>query len=167
MPRPFSAMHRHDFCLACNVCKMYLMSNVNAPQNNWWLMITKRGQTFSDIKVWALRIIAGIALIVIGTICLPKIWSQLKNSFSEISTARKRNPRRGKMQGRVKVWKTCAPFLATHIKTEKGAIYWKKIQILIIVRQMKDTTRVDQRPRKWSVNPQHKLETRFSHNYEI
>ena len=80
---------------------MYLMSNVNAPQNNWWLMITKRGQTFSDIKVWALRIIAGIALIVIGTICLPKIW--LKNSFSEISTARKRNPRRGKMQGRVKV----------------------------------------------------------------
>ena len=121
--------------------------------------------TFSDMKVWALRIIAGIALIVIGTICLPKIW--LKNSFSEISTARKRNPRRGKMQGRVKVWKTCAPFLATHIKTEKGAIYWKKIQMLIIVRQMKDTTRVDQRPRKWSVNPQHKLETRFSHNYEI
>ena len=83
MPRPFSAMHRHDFCLACNVCKMYLMSNVNAPQNNWWLMITKRGQTFSDIKVWALRIIAGIALIVIGTICLPKIFSVTKQLLGD------------------------------------------------------------------------------------
>ena len=29
------------------------------------------------MKVWALRTMAAIALIVIGTICLPKIWSKV------------------------------------------------------------------------------------------
>ena len=133
---------------------------------------------FSDMKVWALRAMAAIALIVIGTICLPKIWSQLKNSFSEISTARKRNPRRGKMQGRVKVWqKEILNVKNLHPYSRNGYQDWKRFVLdcdqntnvdnCQACRQMNDTTRVDQRPRKWSVNPQHKLVSTFSYIYKI
>ena len=36
---------------------------------------------FSDMKVWVLRIVAVITLIIIGLFCLTKIWAPAKNQL--------------------------------------------------------------------------------------
>ena len=62
---------------------------------------------------------------------------------------------------RFKTWETCSPVLKTDFYAERGETcdcgQNGNGDDCQACSQMEDTTRVDQKPRKWSVNPQHKL----------
>ena len=138
---------------------------------NYKMPCTKKSSVSSSFQIWKFGLLGLLQL---------SLWSSLasfawqrsgprpKTSFSEISTSSQL------MRQKVTVWKTWKEIQNVQNLlpySRNGYLCWKRWNMLSVINcdqnengddwqacsQMNDTNRVDQKPRKWSVNPQHKL----------